>query len=413
MNLRQIAETFGARVFAMIGPFAVGIISARALGPEDRGKYFLVLSLGLIAAQIGNLGLQSSNTYLAASRRELVRPLLANGFYIALVVPTLAACVLAIVLGWPELVGLPSPAAGSVGPLTLMAVLIAPVSVMSLYVTNLAVGVGRVSLFNGLTIAYSLLAVAAAILVAVVGGGVAWFLVGALVSILLVVLFGASRMLDGRMPSLSFDAPLFRQGLGFAMRAYMATLFTFLLQRVGIIALQQQADFAELGQLSVATQIAEGLAMLPSTIALLLFPELVRADPGARWRSMWRTFWLLGLVMIPLLGAVGLLAPWIVPLLFGAEFSRSVVVLQTFLPSILLVSMITVLSQFLAAGGFPVMQVVAWLVGFVIQAALSFWLAGTWGAVGIAVALAISYAVVFAILLVETFSAPRHGGQAE
>ena len=51
-GFRDIVSTMFARAVAMIGPFGVSIITARVLGPEDRGHYFLIISYAQIAAQI-------------------------------------------------------------------------------------------------------------------------------------------------------------------------------------------------------------------------------------------------------------------------------------------------------------------------------------------------------------------------
>ena len=111
--------------------------------------------------------------------------------------------------------------------------------------------------------------------------------------------------------------------------------------------------------------------------------------------------------MLVILSVVGVLAPWLIPLLFGQAFTRAVTLTEVMLPSIIIISFISVLSQYLAAEGFPATQVLAWLAGSLVQTALSYWLAAKWGGVGVSVATTISGSLVLALLLLETLSRKR------
>lgn len=398
----EVLTTFAARVFAMVGPFVVSIITARVLGPEDRGRYFLVLAIAQIGVQIANLGLQSSNTYLVARNPERVGSLVTNSLIVSLTVAPAVTGLIALGVGWPELLGLGTLVRGSLGPVSLLAVLIAPLMLYSLYVSNLALGTGHVQLFNLLTIAYSTLALAIASIVAGVGGGVSLFLLGTAVSVALPSLFGTRGVLAGRSMQGRFDGELFRLGVAYAVKVYLATMFGFVMTRVGLFALQRAASIEEVGQFSVATQLADGLTMLPSTIGILLFPKMLQLDGREQWSTLWRVFWGLGAVMLAILVTVGVLASWIVPSIFGQAFARAGLLTLVLLPSILIYSLITVLSQYLSANGFPKFQVAAWFVGLVAQTCLSFALVGEWGGVGVALSSAISNTLVFALLLIET-----------
>ena len=91
-------------------------------------------------------------------------------------------------------------------------------------------------------------------------------------------------------------------------------------------------------------------------------------------------------------------------LLSIAPRDKAEILAQALLPSVLIISLTTVVSQYLAAQGFPKGQVLAWLFGLIVHTGLSYWLAGVGGGLGVAVATAISTTLVFAVLLVEAFS---------
>jgi O-antigen/teichoic acid export membrane protein len=413
LHLRDIMETLSARGIAMLGPLVVSIITARALGPADRGQYFLVLAYTQIAIQLANLGLQASNTYLAANKRELLGQLTVNALYVALFVAPLVAVPIALFFGWPQVFGLAAAGPKTVGPLSLTAVLLAPLGLAYLYVSNLAIGVGRVKLFNGLTIAYSLLAVICSCLTWAFGGGTFYFLVAAGGATALTTVFVGWKLLYDQSLSISFDVELFRQGLGYAFRAYLASAFAFLILRVGVLALQNNADLANVGFFSIAAQLTDGIAQLPNTIALLLFPLMIRIARKERRKALWRTLCWLLLTMAFVLGIGTLVSPWLIPLLFGKAYLPSISLTIAMFPQLFILSAIMVLSQFLAAEGFPWIQVYAWALGFVLQTVLSYLLTEIWGGFGVAASLAVSYAVVLCILLVGVFSNARAGTQHE
>jgi O-antigen/teichoic acid export membrane protein len=387
----------------MMGSFIVSVITARALGPEDRGQYFLVISYALIATQVASLGLQVSNTYLAANRRELVSQLLVNGLYVAVVITPIVALAMALLLGWPQALGISASSEKSVGPLALAAAFIAPMLLMLLYVSNLAVAVGKVFLFNASTIGYSILAVVTAAGVWIAGGTALSFLLAAAASATITCLVTARQLLVGQHLSARFDWELFREGLLYAFKAYLTTMFGFLMMRVGILALQQQTSLTEVGLFSVAVQLSDGLAQLPGTIGMLLFPMMLRTNVEHRRRAMWQAFWGLGGTMLGVLVIAGVALQWFIPLLFGVAFAPSFVLTLALFPQLLLLSLITVISQYLAAEGYPWTQVSAWIVGFVVQTGLSYWLASVWGGLGVACALTVSCGLVLILLLFEVF----------
>src|SRR5437773_900396 len=138
----QIVATLAGRVFRVGAGVLAAVITARFLGPEGRGEYFLVLTLAATIAQFGNLGLHSSNTYLVARDRGLLARLVANSFWVSIAA---GGGLAAIVVGASyalDLFGGPGNTA-----LWFVAVL-APLSLFFLLGQNLLLGIGRTFLFN-------------------------------------------------------------------------------------------------------------------------------------------------------------------------------------------------------------------------------------------------------------------------
>ena len=74
----DVLQVLGTRVAALAISLGGSVILARALGPEGRGEFVFALTVAALIAQVGNIGLLSSNTYLAARDTGLVGPLTVN-----------------------------------------------------------------------------------------------------------------------------------------------------------------------------------------------------------------------------------------------------------------------------------------------------------------------------------------------
>lgn len=403
-GMRDIITTLLARGVAMAGPFGVSIITARVLGPEDRGQYFLIYSYAQIAAQIANFGLHSSNTYLGARNPHRVGPLLVNSLYVATFVAPAVALLVVLVFGRPDLLHLPFGNGDPVGPAAFTAVFLAPLLVAYLYITNMAVAIARINLFNILTIFGGLAIVVAASAAGIAGGGTVAFLLAVAGGFATACVLGSIYLLRGRVVRLSFDVGMFRDGVAFALRAYFATLFGFLLLRVAVLALQQEASLEEVGQFSIAMQIMDALVTIPGMVGLLVFPALVRSEKADRWNALWGVFLRLGALMFALLALLALLIPFAMVPIFGEAYRPAIGITIALFPATFIISLISILSQYLAAEGFPWRQVAAWVVGFAAQAIMSFAFAEKYGALGIAAGLTISTLLVFAVLLAEVLA---------
>ena len=100
-----------------------------------------------------------------------------------------------------------------------------------------------------------------------------------------------------------------------------------------------------------------------------------------------------------LLIAAAAATPFLLPLIFGAAYEHAAWLTVAMLPSVLLLALVTIISQYLAAEGYPLVQVGAWVAAFVLQGALSFWLVDDYGGYGLAIALTASSLLVLVILL--------------
>jgi O-antigen/teichoic acid export membrane protein len=151
------------------------------------------------------------------------------------------------------------------------------------------------------------------------------------------------------------------------------------------------------GYYSVASQIADTLSALPQAIALVLFPKLVASQADRFKTTMQNTVRTAGLMAL-VCGTMWLIADPAIRFAFGPGFAPAVSVLHAMLPGVLLLGVMAIVSQYLAASGFPIAVVVTWLLGMGLSAGLGRTLIAHYGAVGAGLTLSITYAVLLVVL---------------
>lgn len=359
------------------------VITARTLGAAGRGDYVYISTLGLLAVQFANVGLSVHNARSAALSADRASLLAGNSLWASIVLGLLATAVMA---GYHVL-------NGNGAPLALLGVLLlfVPSTLYSILASNILIGLGQVKTFNVFTLATNL-----AQLLAIFAAGVLFrdavmvlwanAIAVFLSSALLFWLFLA-RSVDARR----FDFSLMRSGIAFAGRVYIITLLGFAIGRANVLMLGAMSSKAELGVYSVAMQFGDALMLLPATIAMILFPELVRAQTrgGSLAPTLRAAGWTAALLLPPV-AVLWFVAPLVMHLLFGPAFAASTGVLRIILPGTFALGVATIFSQALSADGVPKLQIAIWILAGAVLVGMGLALIPAQGADGAAWAFACS-----------------------
>jgi O-antigen/teichoic acid export membrane protein len=152
--------------------------------------------------------------------------------------------------------------------------------------------------------------------------------------------------------------------LRYGFRVYAATMLAYAVGRVNLILVNSYLGASAAGQYSIGVALSDGMHLLPSVVALNLFPRIARGDPHERsaavFRSLALLFGLLCLVTVPLAGP-GINA------VFGVQFAPSVGIYYWLLPGIFAYGMLNVLAYHFAGRGFPLEAVLIWIPGLVLN----------------------------------------------
>jgi O-antigen/teichoic acid export membrane protein len=105
--------------------------------------------------------------------------------------------------------------------------------------------------------------------------------------------------------------------------------------------------------------------------------------------------------------ATAAVAPYLIPVLFGQQFSDATLLLWWMLPGIFCLGVTSIFSQYLAAKEVPLQNIYVWVAGLAILIILGLFLVSDYGGVGIAVAISATYLFVAISILVLTFRMSR------
>ncbi len=387
-------QTLLSRIAILGLGFLATIITVRFLGPSGRGYYFYILTLANVITQVCLLGLHSSNTYLVAKQPTLLKPLLINSIWVSAVLTTLVAIGVYVFL-------LLFPHHSLYSYHLFWIIFLAPNLVYYLLASNLLVGIGRISNFNILQIIGNLI-IAVFLVIAGIFSRTPWSMLLALIiartltSIIMTIdLLTAAKT----MTPLKFDFKLFNKGFNFSSKAYISAFMGNFILYAGTFFIKNLLDIKSVGYYSIAAQMNDTLAILPTTIAMILFPKLVKSD-SYRWQHTKENLLITGITMALLCTLAWVLAKPFIILAFGKEYLTSATIFYFMLPGAFFYALIGIISQYLSAIGFPIMQVVIWIFGLLIVAIGNYFLIPLFNVNGSAIALSITFAILFLLLLI-------------
>jgi O-antigen/teichoic acid export membrane protein len=392
----QVAWTFATRILMIFNSVAAGIIVARWLGTKGVGELAVINVAIATVVQLGSFGLPSSNTYLIAQDQERLRSAAINSLIFVMVVGSLLALGLSALAEYrPALFGFVSP------NLIRIAALSIPFQLLALIGLNILLAVGKVREFNLLDLAgQSFVLINAVIVLVVLNSGLQMLvLLNTATSTIVGLLIALSLALSAKKLAASkwrADMALLRRMIQYGMKFHISILAGAIIVRADLLIVNHFSGPDEAGVYSVASQMGLLLMLLPGVIATLLFPRVTAEQDTSGETTCLVTRYTTFIMLCCCLAAVPF--SFLLPLVYGAEFSGATKLLLILLPGVYLIGLESVLVQHFNAIGLPRAIPLYWLVTLAVNLVLVFALVPRFGAQGAAIASTVSYALIFALV---------------
>ena len=392
----QVAWTFATRILMIVNSVAAGIIVAHWLGAEGMGQLAVINVAIATVVQVCSFGLPSANTYFISQDQTQLRKAAINSLIFALLVGSLLAVGLNYVAELrPAWFGFVS------AQLIRIASLSIPAQLITLIGLNILLAVGKIREFNVLDLAGQSFVLINAVLalilfradleMLVIMNTAAAVLISGVVGLLIRIAGQKLRLSEWRP-----DASLLAQMIRYGIKFHIAILAAAIIFRADLLVVNHFRGAAEAGVYSVATQFGMLLMLLPGVIGTLLFPRVTAEQDQQGETTSLVTRYTTFVTFFCCLAAVPF--SFLLPLIYGAEFTDASRLLLILLPGVYLVGLESVLVQHFNATGLPRIIPVYWVVTLVVNLAVVFWLVPRMGAQGAALASTASYALIFGLV---------------
>jgi len=405
---RKGAHVFLANWVVLPLQLLTGVVVVRALGAEGKGTLAVIANTVALCAMIGHFSLPAAAIYFVRRGDYGARLLLANYLPVVLAVSAIVA-VLALGGGaaWFRATLLPGVVLGT--PLLLLGLGAVPFAMVTTFVTTLLLALGDARAYSRLVLTGGILTLGATAAFLFL---FQWGLAGALLAVtgaqIVTAIWGMGMVYRRtyREPG-DLRWSVFRALFGFGLRQHGASVSSQLFKRSDTYLLAYFLTPRAVGYYSIASIAYEAILSIPRAFAHLLTGEAAgRAGTAAAAlvaRAARNMLWLM--LVAALLVAIP--APWIVPLIYGADFSAAVAPLLVLLLAAVLVGFTICLQTFFVGVGRPGLNGTFTLIAGVVNLVLSVWWIPRYDIVGNAWATALG-AVVIAALHLEGFRRLSH-----
>lgn len=387
-------SVFGSNLAVTASSLLIGIILSRILGAAGYGLYSSIIVVPLIVIGFTQLGIRRATMYHLAAKKLPEDSIVSAVFILLLLTSLLSVLISGLVFLFSE--------SRKADPLLLTLILITvPFVLCNVFAGGILLGKQRILQANILNAGPTFLNLVFVILfvwvlrLSVRGAFIALFLGNVCMFFFVFLVIRKSYHItwkyhEGIMKS------MVRLGVVFAFSIFI----TQLNYRVDIILLKKYSTLEQVGLYSIAVQIAEQLWHVPYAIeTIVLTRSAAAADEQASNRTVASIMRVSFLISILLGGALYFISPYLIPLVFGNEFTKSVPMMRGILPGILVLVVFRILNSRLAGMGKPQVAIYSFIPPLIINILLNILWIPRYGGMGAVWATNASYGLGCAIFL--------------
>jgi len=378
---RDVITISATNALLTLGGLVSGIVVARMLGPEGRGALAMIL---LWPGIIGHLGALGADVELGR-RAARDRTMLSQNVFVAAIL----ACMYGTVLIIPVVVMLPIVFSGEkhqfveIGRLAMLAV---PAIVLNSNLGAIALGTRQVWIFNvGRTTLTAVYIVFVLLSWAIAGASLTGVVVAYLLSIWCgtpVTFLLLTRMKGSGKPVSNDDLlDVARAGVAFAPGIVISAITN----NLSILLLTALGDARSLGLYVVALTFANAQQIVSQALAKTAFASMVYVVNESETRAVVALQLRQSIAAISVLAVVVVLVGrWVLPWIFGAQFSSASALLIYLAPGVAFFALGQVIEEMLKAKGIAAPSVFARIISGVCISTCAMLLIPRAGGVGMA-----------------------------
>jgi len=395
--LLDIAGLIGSRMMLVIFGFGTGIITARLLGPHDRGLFTLLIMLPQTLVTFAKMGVAQANVYYIRRAKVPVAVVSANSLVLTLVV-TIVLLVAVLIGGhWfiePFVEGAP-------WSYVWLALILVPFLLIESYFLAVLQAVEAFKPYNMQSIYKAVMSFVGIAIALLVLHGELWSAIVSQVTVLalanLWLLYQVYRI---EPYGFSWDGSVGRGTLEFGAKSYIQTLAAHLHYRIDLYLIALLLTPEQVAFYSIAVNMTNPILQIPDAIGTVIFPKLAgSSDAAAHERTAITCRHTLFATIIAAIVYAGV-GSQLMLLFYGQRYSPAIPPMFMMLPGIIMISLYQILSRNFTSRNKQQINIAAAGVALAVNATSNLILIPRFGIIGAALSTAISYSLAASILLV-------------
>lgn len=392
----DVTGTLATRVLTMGFGLFTGVITARALGPENRGVFALAALFPASLVTLSKLGQSQATIYFIRKEKADVSQVVSNVVYIALTVGVLlvlSALLLRETILATVLRGVPLWCLTVVLPLV-------PILLLESYLYGLLQATDRFRVYNTrllLEAMGTLSFMAVALLWLKLGlAGALGVAVGVRTVMTGWVLWTVHR---GTPLRLRFDTELFGRMIRYGLKSHVQIIASHFHFKAGVYLVAYFMTPVQVAFFAIAERLAEHIMYVPQALGVALFPRLA-GSKVERVHELTAQACRQNLVVTGAIAfSLAVLGRWLIPAWYGVDYAPAAGPLPYVAWGIVMMSLYVLLSRNFTSRNKQQVNIFAGYVALGGNIVLNILLIPRYGIIGAATATAISYTVSAAILL--------------
>lgn len=393
----DVTGTFGTRMLTMVLGLVTGVITARTLGPENRGIFSLVALFPATLVTLTKFGQSQATVYFIRREKTDVSTVASNVFVfgtlmglmlvglVAVFADPIRASILKGVPLWSLVVVLP----------------MIPILLVESYLYGALQATDRFRVFNTRIMAESLLTLSGmAVALWVLDLGLAGAL-GVVISIRVMMLAWLVKTLHDETPlRFRFDFPLARRMLRYGLKSHIQIIASHFHFKAGVYLVAYYLNPTQVAFYAIGARLAEQMMYLPQSLGLALFPRLAGSSDERIHRMTAAACRQTLLISVAAAAVMTTIGPLAISGWYGPEYAPAGVPLRYISWGIVMMSMYVLLSRDFTARDRQLVNIFAAYVALIGNVALNLVLIPKMGIEGAAIGTSVSYSIAAGILYI-------------
>lgn len=394
--LLDIAGLIGSRLMLVVFGFGTGIITARLLGPHDRGLFTLLVMLPQTLVTFVKMGVAQANVYYIRRAKVPVETVASNSLVLCAIVSVIVF--LAAYFGGQWFI---EPfTEGAPWSYVWLALVLVPFLLIESYFMAILQAVEAFGAYNMQSIYKAVMSFVGIVTAVLLLDGRLW---AALMS-QVTVLAAANLWLLYQVSQVSrygfrWDWKVGRGTLDFGAKSYVQTLAAHLHYRIDLYLIALLLTPEQVAFYSIAVNMTHPILQIPDAIGTVIFPKLAgSSDEQAHERTAVTCRHTLFMTLVAAIFYAGVGSQLMV-LFYGERYSPAIPPMFMMLPGIIMISLYQILSRNFTSRNRQQVNIIAAGVALAVNATSNLILIPRFGIVGAALSTAISYSLAAGILL--------------